>query len=59
MKMKRYVAKDMRQALRLVREEQGPDAVILSTSRVAEGVEVVAAVDYDAAAEAIAAAQRA
>lgn len=29
MRIKRYLAKDMRQALRLVREEQGPDAVIL------------------------------
>src|SRR5690606_31086565 len=37
----------MRQALRLVREAQGPDAVILSTRRVNGGVEVVAAVDYD------------
>ncbi len=31
MKMKRYVAADMRAALRAIREEQGPDAVILST----------------------------
>ena len=39
----------MRQALRLVRDEQGPDAVILSSRRISGGVEVVAAVDYDAA----------
>ena len=47
MKVKRYFAKDMRQALRLVRDEQGPDAVILSTEKVADGVEIVAAIDYD------------
>lgn len=48
MKVKRYFAKDMRQALRLVRDEQGPDAVILSTEKVQDGVEIVAAIDYDA-----------
>jgi flagellar biosynthesis protein FlhF len=48
MKVKRYFAKDMRQALRLVRDEQGPDAVILSTEKVTGGVEIVAAIDYDA-----------
>jgi len=37
----------MRQALRQVREAQGPDAVILSSRRLPNGVEVVAAVDYD------------
>ena len=37
----------MRQALRQVRDAQGPDAVILSSRRIAGGVEVVAAVDYD------------
>src|SRR5918992_5531262 len=47
MKLKHYRAADMRQALRLVRDAQGPDAVILSTRRVNGGVEVVAAVDYD------------
>jgi flagellar biosynthesis protein FlhF len=48
MKIKHYRAADMRQALRLVRDEQGPDAVILSSRRIQGGVEVVAAVDYDA-----------
>lgn len=38
----------MRQALRQVREVQGPDAVILSSQRIEGGVEVVAAVDFDA-----------
>ncbi len=47
MKIKRYFAADMRQAIRLVREAQGPDAVILSNRQVEGGVEVVAAVDYD------------
>ena len=39
----------MRQAIRLVREEQGPDAVILSSRRVEGGIEIVAAMDYDQA----------
>ena len=47
MKIKRFVAPDMRQAMRLVREAQGPDAVILSNNRVKGGVEIVSAVDYD------------
>ena len=47
MKIKRFVAADMRQAMREVREEQGPEAVILSTRRLAEGIEVIAAIDYD------------
>lgn len=37
----------MRQALRQVRDAQGPDAVILSSRRVPDGVEVVAAIDYE------------
>jgi flagellar biosynthesis protein FlhF len=48
MKIKHYRAPDMRQALRQVREAQGPDAVIVSSRRISGGVEVVAAVDYDA-----------
>lgn len=47
MKVKRYFAPDMRQAMRRVREEIGPDAVILSNHRVAGGVEVVAAHEND------------
>jgi flagellar biosynthesis protein FlhF len=49
MKIKRYMAETMRAALAQVRVEQGPDAVILSSRRVAEGIEVIAAVDYDEA----------
>ena len=48
MKIKRYFATDIRQAIRKVREEQGPDAVILSNRAVDGGVEIVAAVDYEA-----------
>lgn len=47
MKMQRYVAPDMRQALVRVRAELGPSAVILGSRRVAQGVEVTAAIDFD------------
>ena len=49
MKIKRYMAPSMRAALDQVRAEQGEDAVILSSRRVKEGIEVIAAVDYDEA----------
>ncbi|MFA6230084.1 MAG: flagellar biosynthesis protein FlhF [Rhodanobacter sp.] len=49
MKIKRFVAADMRQAMRLVREDQGPEAVILSTRRIDDGIEIIAAIDYDEA----------
>ncbi|MDO3385044.1 flagellar biosynthesis protein FlhF [Gilvimarinus sp. SDUM040013] len=42
MKAKRFVAKDMRRALEMVRQNLGEDAVILSTRRVREGVEILA-----------------
>jgi flagellar biosynthesis protein FlhF len=48
MKITRHAAPDMRQALRAVREQLGPDAVILSSRRTADGVEVTAAMDFDA-----------
>lgn len=48
MKIKRFVAGEMRQAIRLVRDELGADAVILSSRRVEDGIELVAAVDFDA-----------
>jgi len=47
MKVKRFFAPDMRQAMARVREEIGPDAVIVSNRRVAGGVEVVAAHEHD------------
>src|SRR5450755_1054835 len=49
MKIKRYTAQSMRAALALVRAEQGTDAVILSSRRGDDGIEVIAAVDYDEA----------
>ena len=49
MKITRHTAADMRQALRAVREQLGDEAVILSSRRAAQGVEVTAAVDFDAA----------
>src|SRR5277367_973334 len=49
MKIKRYTASSMREALAQVRAEQGPDAVILSSRRGDEGIEVIAAIDYDEA----------
>ncbi|WP_337881121.1 flagellar biosynthesis protein FlhF [Rheinheimera sp.] len=49
MKIKRFVAKDMRTALTEVKEFLGPDAIILSNKKVAGGVEIVAAIDPDAA----------
>ena len=50
MRIKRFIAPDMRTALRMVRDEQGPDAVILSNRSLdGGGIEVVAATDYDEA----------
>ena len=46
MQVKRYFAADMRQAMNRVREELGADASIISTRRVAGGVELTAALDY-------------
>src|SRR6185437_15504753 len=48
MKIVRHTAQDMRQALRSIREQLGEEAVILSSRRTGEGVEVTAAVDFDA-----------
>lgn len=48
MKIVRHTAPDMRQALRAIREQLGEEAVILSSRRLAQGVEVTAAVDFDA-----------
>ncbi len=47
MKVKRFFAPDMRQAIKRVRDEQGPDAVILSNRQVEGGIEIIAATDYD------------
>ncbi|HEU4620516.1 MAG TPA: flagellar biosynthesis protein FlhF [Gammaproteobacteria bacterium] len=47
MNIKRFVAPDMRRAIQQVRSEHGPDAVILSSRSLDDGVEIIAAVDYD------------
>ncbi len=47
MKIKRFVADSMREALERVRLEQGPDAVIISNRRIDGGIELITAVDYD------------
>ncbi|MFA5985183.1 MAG: flagellar biosynthesis protein FlhF [Methylococcaceae bacterium] len=47
MKIKRFFAADIRQAMRMVRDELGADAVILSNRSVDDGVEIVAARDFD------------
>jgi len=47
MKIKRYQANDMRSAIRIVRNELGADAVILSNQRIGDQTEVIAAIDYD------------
>ncbi|PCJ33139.1 MAG: flagellar biosynthesis protein FlhF [Gammaproteobacteria bacterium] len=49
MKIKRFQAVDVRQAIKEVRDVLGPDAVILSNNRVDGGVEIIAAIDYDEA----------
>ena len=46
MQVKRFFAADMRQAMKLVRDELGADASIIGTRRVAGGVEITAALDY-------------
>ncbi len=47
MKIKRFVAKDIRQAMKMVKDELGADAVIMSNRSVEDGVEIVAARDFD------------
>ncbi len=45
MTVKRFVAPDMRRALDLVRSELGPDAIILSSQRTAQGVEIITSIE--------------
>lgn len=47
MKIKRFFAKEMRDGIKQVRKNLGPEAVILSNNRVNGGVEIIAAIDYD------------
>ena len=46
MKIRRFVAKDMRSALAQIKDELGVDAVIMSNKKIPEGVELMAAIDY-------------
>jgi len=54
MKIKKYEASDMREALKIVKEDLGPDAVILTTRKIMKNnnlfgkpvLEVTAAIDY-------------
>jgi len=46
MQVKRFFAADMRTAMKLVRDELGADASIIANRRVAGGVELTAALDY-------------
>ncbi|KTC68005.1 flagellar GTP-binding protein FlhF [Legionella birminghamensis] len=47
MKIKRFTATDTRSAMQQIKSVFGPDAVILSSSKVDNGVEIVAAIDFD------------
>ncbi len=47
MKIKRTFAPTMREALILVKQEQGDDAVILGNKKVPGGIEILSAVDFD------------
>ena len=50
MRIKRTFAPTMREALKLVKQEQGPDAVIMGNKKVPGGVEILSAIDFDEAA---------
>lgn len=45
MSVKRFVAADMRRALELVRQEMGDDAIILSSRRIKQGVEILTSIE--------------
>lgn len=47
MRIKRIFAANTREALRKVKEQHGPDAVVLSSRSIDGGVEVISAIDYD------------
>lgn len=48
MRIKRFVAANMRQAMNMVRDEMGEDAVIMSTRQMDDSVEVTAGLDQEA-----------
>ncbi len=45
MKLKRFTAPDMRQALAKIRAELGADAVIMSNQKTSEGIEIIAGIE--------------
>ena len=47
MKIRRFYGKDMREALKQVKDELGDDAVIMSNKKLSDGVEIVAAYDKE------------
>lgn len=47
MRVRRFTANSMQKALKTVRDEMGPDAVILSNHRVKGGVEIIVAQNYE------------
>ena len=47
MKIKRFYGKDMREALKQVKDELGGDAVIMSNKKYADGIEIIAAYDKE------------
>ena len=47
MKIQRIKDETIHDAIRKVRDELGPDAVVLSTEKTSHGVEIIAAVDFD------------
>lgn len=47
MRLKRIYAANIREGMKRVREELGADAVILSNRKLEDGIEIVAATDYD------------
>ena len=49
MKINRFTGADMRETMQLVRSSLGPEAVILETHKVEDGIEISAAVDFDPA----------
>ncbi len=53
MTVKRFVAPDMRRALDLVRSEMGPDAIILSSQRTSQGVEIITSAEPDSPARGV------
>lgn len=51
MKIRRFYGKDMREALKQVKDELGGDAVIMSNKKHADGIEIVAAYDKEPVAQ--------